>query len=284
MAQPKSIAIIANKWWEAAPLAYVLSHPDASPKEVTRATAASYVGQARPRPRLECWVDPCVVEVWCIQDWMDPGVSSSSTWEKARVLPHMKLASDLVIGFGTCACPMPSHENGSVVMGSSVFVHDPYSRPPDPARHWTHASLNTIVDSSAEPILGALAPAMLDIRARMIAAPNLPGPLNLHLGAKYVATGVVNVTTPKDYVWADPQALGEFAKVAGSAVSASHETTHGLIRLATNRPFLYVSGVANALGEYDSELAPNLYAQNLVAASNAAVALASLLPTIAATI
>ena len=43
-------------------------------------------------------------------------------------------------------------------------------------------------------------------------------------------------------------------------------------------PFLYVSGFANAVGKFMEEVTPNEYGQNFVAAHNAAVALAWILP------
>ncbi len=180
----------------------------------------------------------------------------------------------MVVAFGTCATPLAGHQNGSVVVGSSVFVHDPYQNPPDPAHHWTDPATNQVVASAAEPILQAL-PALpgAEIGKRVIAPPNNGGPFTLFLGANYVSTGVVNVTDPAAYAWADPQALAAFQQVAGLSVSGSHETTHGMIRLVAKLPFLYVSGIANAVGAFAAEVGPNPFTKILAVAIIAAVVL-----------
>ena len=61
---------------------------------------------------------------------------------------------------------------------------------------------------------------------------------------------------------------------------ASIETTHGIIRAASAAPFLFVSGITDTVGRFDLEVTPRVYAQNVVAAHNAGVTLAWLLPGI----
>ena len=83
------------------------------------------------------------------------------------------------------------------------------------------------------------------------------------------------------YAKADKETLQAFAKIAGSLLPGSMETTHGMIRMVADVPFIYVSGFANAVGKYPEEVTPNEYAQNFVAAHNAAIGLVWLLPEVA---
>ena len=57
------------------------------------------------------------------------------------------------------------------------------------------------------------------------------------------------------------------------------ETTHGLIRLTWRRtPFLFVSGITDRVPLFNEEVAPRKYSQNFVAAHNAGVVIAAILP------
>jgi hypothetical protein len=115
-----------------------------------------------------------------------------------------------------------------------------------------------------------------------LTAPNAAAaPARVKADGNLVSVGVVNVTNSADYAWADKQALGKLTEVTGSMCAESIETTHGVIRLVLGAPFLYVSGLANAVGLFQEQVAPNAYAQNFVAAHNAAIALAWLLPELA---
>ena len=67
-------------------------------------------------------------------------------------------------------------------------------------------------------------------------------------------------------------------------VPAALETTHGVIRAMSTAPFLFVSGIANQVGNFETEIKPNEYAQNEAAAANAGVVLAAMLPLLDAAI
>jgi hypothetical protein len=97
-----------------------------------------------------------------------------------------------------------------------------------------------------------------------------------------VAIGVVNVTNSDDYKWTDRQALNVFADSHADGSAESLETTHGVIRLCLGMPFLYVSGIANSVGQFQNHVGANPYSQNFVAAHNASIATAWLLPDLAA--
>jgi hypothetical protein len=279
------IVIVANKWWEVAPLIAAVQNPDAIPATFAPASVAGASGPAGPHPRLVTHCSGRSLEVWCIQDFMDPSLSESLTWEKARVLPRIlggPVTPRLVIGLGTAACPAGSGNNGSVVVGSSVFVHDPYaeprpdSHPPDPAMHWRHDELDRVIPSSAEPLLAHVGSDVRgEVEKRLLRPPSgAASPPQMSVGPNLVGLGVVNVTDYHDYTWTDDEAMKRFAALGTDGVAASLETTHGVIRLVLDRPFVFVSGFANAVGKYGDEVSPRKYAQNLAAANNAAVAAA----------
>lgn len=276
------IVVVVNKWWEAAPLIGVLQNSDARPPRFADVSQPGLGGPSAPAPRLTARCSDWRVVVWCLQDLMDPDENPSLTWEKARVLPRIfrvHQAARLVLAFGTAACPRGTGHNGSVAIGSSVFVHDPYACPPVPTKHWTHPKLNQVVESKGAALLASLSTQLVgEAEKRFLNALLGPAsPPRLGVGEDLVSVSVVNVTNPDDYRWADPQALEGFKVVAKGRTAASCETTHGVIRLLTEVPFLYVSGVANALGKFAEEVLPKKYAQNFIAAHNAAIATAWLL-------
>jgi hypothetical protein len=100
----------------------------------------------------------------------------------------------------------------------------------------------------------------------------------------YTAVGVVNVTNCYDYVWADEMALHAFESTTevrqGKAQIGSMETTHGIIRLQSEAPFIFVSGITDRIGRFNMDVAVRPYAQNFACAHNAGVATAWLIPTI----
>lgn len=190
-----------------------------------------------------------------------------------------------MIGVGTAACIKGSGFNGNVVVGSSVFVHDPYEEPPNPEHHWTHQDLDKVIKSKASTLLDSISKvALAEARKRMLRPPNgSSDSLSIEASSALVAVGVVNVTNYKDYEWTDAQALTKFEATATEGQSAlSMETTHGVIRIVLDQSFVYVSGIANGVGKYATDVAPNKYAQNFAAAHNGAIALVWSLPEIVA--
>lgn len=278
------IIVFANKWYEAAPLVSVLTHQDACPKDLVEISRPVLFGASAVAPRLFLRCDNADVEIWCVQNLMNPDENPSLTWEKARVLPRALGAGPkprLVMSLGSAACPQDGDHNGSVVIGSSVFVHDPF---PGSTKHWTPPDPDKIVTSDAAKSLEAISKDWVgDASKRLLAPPNNPAkPLQISVGNDLISVGDVNVTNQELYAEADKETLDAFAKVAGSMQAGSMETTHGMIRMVADAPFIYISGFSNAVGEFGEQVTPNWYAQNFVAAHNAAVALAWMLPELAA--
>jgi len=95
-----------------------------------------------------------------------------------------------------------------------------------------------------------------------------------------VALSVVNVLDNRLYHTYDSLALERFNSKALSGEIRSVETTHGLIRLCIDQPFLFVSGVTNQLGRFEEEFSSPQYPQAFVASHNAAVTLSWLFPSL----
>src|SRR4051794_18644122 len=108
----RRLVVVANKWWEVAPLVAVLLHNDArkreyaaSPAEIRYQWSAGIGDGGHVTPRLTGEHRGVAIEVWCIQDLISVGGNASSTWEKAQVLGSIIGHQDhiAVIAFGTAA-------------------------------------------------------------------------------------------------------------------------------------------------------------------------------------
>lgn len=302
----KRVMVVANKGFEADPLVHVLLSERGSPREhdLGDVTWGSYPRlrkkDQRARTKLPPAKDPLItidvprggnpfatVEVWCVEDLMDPQVHPSNTAEKARVLTALfaERQPHFVIAFGTAATPTPRPFNGSVVVGSKVFIHDPYAKDEHRDGLWTPPLADVVLDSPGIPKYffreldeDARHPA----ESRFLLPPINPAqPPRIIAGHPFVSLGVVNVNHRyDDYAWADPETLHAFQDATqGKLRVGSVETTHGVIRSACpNAPFIFMSGIANTTEHFDYETTPRVYGQNLVAAHNAGVTLAWLLP------
>ncbi|MEK6802705.1 MAG: hypothetical protein AABZ34_08555 [Nitrospirota bacterium] len=226
---------------------------------------------------------------------MDPSVSSSNTKEKIRILPQLfggiDAMPDLVVAFGTAGFPGEKSYNGCVVVGPHVFIHDPFRDSPSASGHyWHHERTDCLILSPPlsrdlfkvpRAVFGESLHS--EVEARFIAPPMNPAAdLALLADGDYTAVGVVNITNYDDYKWADEKALRAFESVSRSSGTqarvGSLETTHGIIRLQSEVPFIFVSGVTDRIGHFDTDVGVRPYAQNFSCAHNAGVATAWLIP------
>jgi len=300
----RRVLIVANKWWEADPLCGVLIHDVAKPLALTNLRYLRYPSprsakpeagaprpaDPKPEPRLVFDCSGATIELWCIEELMNPAESSSSSLEKARVLPgaiNFARTPDLVIAFGTAASREGVHTNGSVVIGRRVFIHDPHASATDRSGLWTPPQAGQLIDSALPVQMFA----QLDeqsryaAEARFLKPPIGPAdpPLVL-LSNGLIALGVVNITNYDDYAWADKDAVEAFQAAKTRAQIGSIETTHGVIRSVSEAPFIYFSGITDMEGLFAYQVTPRVYAQNFVAAHNAAIALVWLLPCLIASL
>ena len=307
----KRVLIIANKNWEATALMNVLLETKACPEKFPWPVRLNHplLPQSdwnNPQPRAVFHFQGASqgisqefrVEIWCIQDAMDPSASPSSTKEKMRVL--LKLfgghgdkgtAADLVVAFGTAGFPGELSYNGCVVVGASVFIHDPFGEGEKGNDiYWHSEKTNRVLLPT--PLSASLfdprhnlfdEPIRSQVEARLIVPPMNPASQQRLIAASsYTAVGVVNITNYDDYIWADEKALRAFEttfEVAeGKAQIGSLETTHGIIRLQSEAPFIFVSGITDRIGHFNVDMGTRPYAQSFTCAHNAGVATAWLIP------
>jgi hypothetical protein len=146
------ILIIANKTFEADPLMGVLADPAARPPSVVELGTVVWprvpqqaLADIVARPRA-AWVygsdRQCLIEVWCIQDLMNPFLSYSNTGEKARALKSIfefGKPADFVLSVGTAAFPdRDTSYNGCVVRRATGTIPAAWIRWSAPA--WVSAS------------------------------------------------------------------------------------------------------------------------------------------------
>lgn len=291
--------IIANKWWEADPLCAVLIHDKARPSGYSNFKFPHYPASPGPKPtpgmsqsedpivkpRMTCEIAGAAVEVWCIEELMNPSQHSSSSAEKARVLPSAFASgqsADLIIAFGTAGSRPGIHANGSVVVGRRVFIHDPLATNPGP-NHWVPPVSDAVVDSLLDAqILYRLTDTWrASAEVRFIYPPvEAADPMLVLIGNGFISLGVVNITSYDDYSWADSAAVASFERAGVDGQIGSIETTHGVIRSSSECPFLFVSGITDTEGLFDFQVTPRAYAQNTAAAHNAGITVAWLLPAL----
>ena len=295
---PDPVLIVANKRFEVAPLVGVLTNPESYPQSDVVAGAVQYppptTGQVPHLiPRVTGRISQRPFDIWCIEDLTDPNVcgGSHNSSEKARVLEllfahyrQQDCAPGLVIAFGTAAArheKEPS-QNGCVVVGRSVFLHNPYAQTPSasPSRWGPPDLLDRVIESGfrAEAFADLTADGVLAAIDARLLHPLRHSARHLQVVAAADAVGVssVNVVDFHDYDHTDRQAL-DAAKNHGVAEVLSLESTHGIIRAQSDAPFLFVSGITNHFLRFRQENLNFPYTQNFVAAHNAAMALVWLL-------
>ena len=329
------IAVVANKSWEAEPLVGVLTAKDARPRELDGARRGYDPAEPPPkkkpaedeathghlpvRPRLSVPIgEDALAEVWCIEDWMrkkwtkpngevaDRSRSSSHEKLKGSLVRIRKAAfggkpPDLVVAFGTAGIPSLETLNGSVTIGTRVYIHDPWDDAPKDERDAQKARFGPLLRVGRDlPKLDPKTPlqsprlrptlfqdvsrdARHAAEARFVPCPIHPArPPRILAGHGFAALSTVNICDYDDYIWADEETLSKFEANVKQREIGSMETTHGLIRLAfENTSFLFVSGIADRVPMFNTEVTPRSYAQNFAAAHNAGVTTAFLVTELA---
>jgi hypothetical protein len=287
------VLVIVNKWWECDPLLGVLLHDQARATPHLKWPRPLHHPHKRPSgklpspshtvlPRAVFSLERCSVEVWCISDFLESLADlelQSSSSEKVKALAAHKLFAEvpaLVMAVGTAACPSPESHNGCVFIGSRVFVHNAFPNNGNRKSTWVDKRFDRMVASSLND---ATFYEISDIAAStwplFLSSPNAPAATRVvHARPDYVAVGNVNVTNYADYDIKDPIALQAVESNFPDALIGSLETTHGLIRMQSEAPFLFVSGIVDRVGHFAEDVGTPSYAQNFVGAHNAGVAVA----------
>ena len=302
----KRICVVANKWWELDPILAVLLSDYVRPSGLPWPVLLRH-----PRPRSDQNIVPIeantypraifrfgatVVELWCISDLLehlpDAPDFQSSTERKAERLQSIVTAGApaITIAIGTAARGEKSSDNGNVVIGTASFIHNGHPNNGNPSSNWTGGPFDTVITSAIDEALfrrvtAIEPPDSTRVRSHFMVPPLCPPAVPSIIADMHaVALSNVNVTNPADFTATDPETVAAFNALGTSATLGSLETTHGLIRALCGDRFLYISGIANRIGQFGPEVVPRLYAQNTVAAHNAGVVLAWMLPLIVASV
>ena len=281
----RRISVVVNKNWEVEPALNAMSSK-LRPANLSFPTWLNSPKDGKNQmnsPRAVYQLDgptPLQVIIWCIQDLMNPLKSSSSSEEKFRVLPNV-LASDvpdLVIAVGTACYPDKIvSRNGKVVIGSQFFLHN--GHPDNPESNFNTADFDKLLPSNVSGgFFDLLTP---DWRTRSVAnflpVPNTPSTAEILADQKFVSVGTLNVTNYTEYPTADPASLNAFNNLQSGFIAPSLETTHGIIRLSSNKPTIFISGIVNRMTMLNQEASP---AQDYIGAFNAGITIANLLQVI----
>jgi len=292
----KRVLAIINKWWECDPAMMAMLNDNARPEgspwpnllQPARCRPDPHdlpPENPNPQPRAAFPYGNYSAEIWCISDLLehlDPRLQSSSE-QKAILLPKIfrdKPPADLVIAVGTAATPYDNpNENGNVVVGTKIFMHDAHPGGSNPLSGWC-GPFDRTIDSSIDP---GLFEQLMRLDIATMTGRFLPVPLNsssspqLQEDFDNVGLGTINVTDYSEYNAMDPLTLQSFISSGCEGTAASLETTHGIIRVQSHSPFLFVSGITDRLGHFDQDVTPRGYSQDTVAAHNAGLVVSWLL-------
>lgn len=320
------IIIVVNKYWECDPVCWVLTNEYINDngqctidldvvKTMSLLTYPTY-GPVKPKkaedstPRIVFETDSRIIEIWCISDLLSNSSSSdqSSSEEKMKLMPiifdfnykNIECEIELVIAVGT-ASSGPSlainsdikgdNINGSVVIGSKVFMHNggwDYKTndwDQNTTSHYECDCWSEILSSGSTSFIKNLQSDDMSVYEPLLLCPTTnPSPLGQHFYVRenYIALGDVNVTDYKKYSEKDTETGNDFfAHYLGNVDGLSLETTHCLIYLSAkkyfqneNPPFIFVSGVVDRYTKFSTDVNPKIYAQNVTGAQNAGVAVA----------
>jgi hypothetical protein len=292
------IKVIANKTWEADPMISAMLNPkfkpDGLPYPVVINQPRLYSQGSVHMPRLVYEINNHTVEVWCIEDQMNPAVSGSSTLEKIRILPDIinnyDETIDLVIAFGTAGHPEPDNI-GSVSTGSYFFIHDG-NDPSNPNpwngcigdQYYMSQVLHRDMPDDLMSLFTIFDPAEL---SKKFLAPPLHPSTNPQVLIKdtYMAVSDVNIIDYDCYNTEDLKAIAEAKKCAPEYPIGSVETTHGVIVANTfyytQAPVVFVSALTDQVGHFNDEVDPKPEAQNFSAAFNGGIYMANILANLA---
>jgi hypothetical protein len=300
----KRVVVVVNKWWECDPVINVLLNDNARPASLLGWPNPLNHPRQRPNqdklpdenpspmPRAFFNLKNTTAEVWCISDLLEhyadkPNFQSSSEL-KARYLPKIFTGqdADFVVAVGTAGYPGIYSENGSVVVGTKIFMHNGHPNSENPDSNWSEGPFDTLLDSAlSETAFNQITiietspkPSVMD---RFVVPPLNPTSYGKLIARyDYVALGDLNVTKYTEYAAKDEETLKAFTDRYNVSLASSLETTHGLIRKQSDAPFIFVSGISDRVGHFDDEVGPRTYAQNTSAAHNAGVVVAWILPGI----
>jgi len=294
------VTIIVNKSWEADPVIHAITSMKIKPAgfpfpvelNIPRPSPLSSMSAPKQigyRALFEIR-DPKTSDVllsatiWCIEDLMHADKHGSSSEEKALCLAELyekEKGSDLVIAVGTAGFnDRYTSMNGSVVIGAEFVTFD--AIPDNRESEFKHELLGRYLPSNLPEVLQKNLFAIFKdsfkdiVSSKLLPVPNQPAErCKVMAASNYVALSNVNITNYNDYAWADEAGLKHYEQLEVRSPVGSIETTHGVIRICSTIPTIFVSAISDRLGYFASEITPG---QNYVSSFNAGILLSYLIP------
>ena len=292
------VLVVVNKWWECDPALASMVNDNTRPPD---SPWPDPLRPARPRPELakepnENPIPRAIfpyknfsAEVWCVSDLLDSfSIPQQSSSQRKAGLLHKIFdfgpSPDLVVAVGTASTPDPAvNRNGGVVIGTSVFMNNGKPGGSNPDSDLNLPSFDQLLESSIAPETFRKLATLdnVSVLNRFLAVPLNPSALpDISIGFGDVALGTINVSQSSDYATCDPLTITAFSGLQSKARAVSLETTHGLIRVQSDSPFVFVSGIVNRYQQFGVDVVPRLDAQNTVGAHNAGVAVSWMLSSL----
>ncbi len=288
----KKICIVINKWWEADPIMAVLTNDDVKPPSLGWPEILNYPRNHTiysPNPRLVFdKMNNVIVDVWCISDLLAkfPQKASfqSSSERKMDVLPLIfgQNKYDLVIASGTAAhYPASDNRNGSVIIGSKIFLHNAHPNGSNPNSNWI---FNRFEEKISSTITKELFQSITNFEGQLdiylYPEKQYPGsPLTVDSDYENVDVHNINLTDYNEYEEKDIEALEAYSNCYNDGANPVLETTLGLVSVAAGLdvPFFYVAGIVDRVGHFADDVPDPPYAQNSIGSHNAGVVLANII-------
>lgn len=297
----KRIVLIGNKSWEVEPILNALLNVRIRPQTLPNPTHLHYPwtfpqGAAKPRAVWDSF-NQTTVELWCIQDIMDSKWNPSSSQGKHECLPkilaYRKEKPDLVVALGTAALGLNGgNNNGCVVLGSNIFIHNYHPNGQNPESIWDDpAHFEKVLSSTVNPGIFQFDSNTIQLIEQRLLKPYLNPSANISVisDKDNIGVSVVNITNYADYQYSDESGLKVLADTGNKLPVGSVETTHGVIRLLCDAPFLFISGITDRVGHFaddvngkDANGNVKTEAQNFTAAFNIGVCLSYVIPELVA--
>jgi hypothetical protein len=293
----KRILLIANKNWEVEPILNALLNSRMRPPQLGNPNTLHYpwtFAAGTIQPRAVWSLAGALIELWCVQDIMQAKWNSSSSEGKNTDLPGVigfrSEPPDLVIALGTAGFGSPVDNNiGCVVAGSNIFIHNFRPGGENADSKWDDpVHFEKLLTSSVDPSFFQLldAPTIKLIESRLLKPFLNPSPVIQVLSDQnYLGLSTVNITVYKDYDTSDQIGIDQITKAGIALKVGSVETTHGIIRLQTEAPFVFISGITDRLNQFatdvngvDTKGNVKTEAQNYTVAFNIGIYLSYLIP------
>ncbi len=265
----KTIAIICNKEWEFGAFTDALNSSIINQDSRLKNKNVKNKTLNRETICINMKYIDVKIEMFCLQDYIKKDYFETNSKQKFKVLNKIfKNDFDLTISIGTGTSNYSDICNGSVLIGGHTCIYNPYKNKSKNNLILNDDCINIIKSSTIERLKIDDEKCEL-ILNNILQCPNVGGKRKCFKVSKsIVGLSVINIINFDDYSWADFDAINVFNEYNKNLEELSLDTTHGLVRLVTNKEFLFINGITNRLGKYKMDFEPSFYTQGYVAAYN----------------